>query len=693
MFMNLPQLLHDISKSSSQENTSKSEFSSLMVNLKSRRKDTETAFLVYLVFDLIDGKIYFKIEKPLTEQSKGEVLFFGNNSAASLQYYLTREALSLHYLLGSTLSDLYKVLGKYDMQSGELGKYIKKLEDAELIVLANKKGEGAVRLENLVFLSKEMPSEIFYNKEKKKIICGGQSYGFEDFIRLSLDDDNKKNRFMLVTPLIRLEDEAGCLLCKHPDYLEVVRRDKNLSSDFKELVSNTDTKRLCYVCNQIKPDVSSTYSAKFSRKRINKIFTTTTVNSAPYFDREKYDNIYSMCKECYQQLLDGEKVLHENFESRIAGERVLIIPAGLFASFDYKYLHELKGSVDLAFKDNDTEKWLKSVKAEISEQDINLYTLNFIFYQTDGNSVTILNSIEDVSILRFKKIIEILSNNVGKIESHLKRFSLGFVYRIIPVRLDKKGNQLDIGRVLSLYKALLLGEQISREVLYGYAVDALDKGMRQLTKKEIDNYKNMNVQSYIEGEEDFFIKRILMSYLVLLKTCQELSIINKKINNKGGQTLIEINTKSKEINESIEKMEGFLEEQEFDNEGRALFYLGILIDRVAVAQRKKQKKRSEKNKPQAILKKIQFQGMNSQDILRLYNDTVEKLRQHEALLMFATAAMNRFHFYYGSLDKNRLLNEQANVFYTMSGYAYMVGNKVASDVETSEEEQEDESAE
>jgi CRISPR-associated protein Csh1 len=39
--------------------------------------------------------------------------------------------------------------------------------------------------------------------------------------------------------------------------------------------------------------------------------------------------------------------------------------------------------------------------------------------------------------------------------------------------------------------------------------------------------------------------------------------------------------------------------------------------------------------------------------------------------------MNRFHLYSGVLDlneKNRVLSDQANVFYIMAGYSYMVGN-------------------
>ena len=67
--------------------------------------------------------------------------------------------------------------------------------------------------------------------------------------------------------------------------------------------------------------------------------------------------------------------------------------------------------------------------------------------------------------------------------------------------------------------------------------------------------------------------------------------------------------------------------------------------------------------------------MNEKDSYRLYQDTIEKLRQYDKMTLFAEAVMNRFHYYFGALDKEWSLNDQANVFYIMAGYSYMVGNK------------------
>lgn len=126
---------------------------------------------------------------------------------------------------------------------------------------------------------------------------------------------------------------------------------------------------------------------------------------------------------------------------------------------------------------------------------------------------------------------------------------------------------------------------------------------------------------------------------------------------------------SEKIDASVNKMEEFLQQQGFKNEARALFYLGTIVYRVAIAQLVKE----HRTKP--VLKKIDFQGMNQRDVNRLYLEAVEKLRQYDRMTLFAEALMNRFHYYAGTIGEQWPLSEHANVFYIMAGYAYMVGSR------------------
>ncbi len=73
---------------------------------------------------------------------------------------------------------------------------------------------------------------------------------------------------------------------------------------------------------------------------------------------------------------------------------------------------------------------------------------------------------------------------------------------------------------------------------------------------------------------------------------------------------------------SVETMEDFLEQQGFSKEARALFYLGALVNRVAL----KQAGKGHKTKP--VLNKVNYQGMSRRDILRLYEDVWDLIRHY-----------------------------------------------------------------
>lgn len=660
--MSLPKLTAFIAESVP---LGQNEFSSLIKNAK-KLKEKEEPYIVFLVLDLFEEKIYFKLDKKFTQNSVYDYFYFGNNSAAASQYYLTRETSSLSYLLTSTFSDLFMMLSRYGMERGELGDILKGLQQKNLIFLAERKGEGKLNLQKFSIVLDAGVQKI--EIDGKNVVIDGKKNSPETFIRLFINDENKNNKFILIVPKVKLENGKEIILSTHPDYLKLVKKANNLDNTTQD---KEGEKKVCYICKNSKADVSSEYSKKFSRTGINKIFTTTTVNTSPYLQNYNYDNVYSICGECYQKLLSGEKVIIKQFKSRIANEDVFILPEGILQDFDYKYLNLLKENVDLAFNSSNAEEWLVSIEIGKEERNIKLYSLNFVFYRTDGNSVTVLETIEDVPTLRFEKVMELLAEHTDQLKPFVKNISLSSIYHFVPVKVNKNGDQLDIGRVLSLYKAILSGEKIHYKVLYDYATEAMDKGLKQLGKSNIDNYYNMGLTRYINGYEDFFIKRIVFGYMVLINLCQDLGILDNTIFTKirkEENAVDTVNSPSEKVNHAIKRIEDFLDSQGFSKKIRSMFYLGILINRVAMAQVRKE----HKKKP--ILQKIQFQGMNEKEVYSLYMDVVEKLRQYDIMTLFSEAVMNRFHYYYEPV-KGTFNNDKENVFYVMAGYSYMVGNK------------------
>ena len=654
--MNLPQLTAHLGYLTNQGQDS---LMSRVKQIKTKLKDNEKAYVVFLTFDLDSNMIRIDNPIPYHEDLPKQYYYFGNNPAAASQCYLVREVESFHYLLTRVWNDLWLSLCQNGMKQSELAALISRLEQKTFITLGNKSGQGELQLNRLSLPSSLIGSFVRLDSDNRNIVIGEKTYKFEAFIRAVLAHENRNDRFVLIIPSV-LEDGKRIVLSQHPDYLTLVRKINKLEDDSGTSISSGE-QRVCYICLQRKSGVSSSFTTKFSRSGINKIFTTTTINSARFSNHfENYDDSYSICNECYQQLLAGEALIDRRFKGTIARESALFLPEGLFESFDYESIGRIKDDIDFAFNSGDAKAWLESVEADATWMNHPFYVIHMVVYRTDGNSVTVLETIEDVPIFRIIHLIRQLNQAVDRIRPHLRGMSLGSIYRMIPVRETEKG-QVDIGRVLSLYKALISGHLIRTETLYDYACDALDKGMRQLSKEHLDNYRNMDLYAYLPDKSDFFIQKICMQYLVLLQTVQSLGLLDKP-------AFLHIFDRKEEFEmeelPSIETMETFLDMQGFRPEAKALFFLGGLLNRVASEQYKK----GHKTKP--VLKKIQFQGMSVKEVFRLYEEILEKLRQYDLFDLYSEQMIAAFHRHCGKMEKDWPLSDHANVFYIMSGYAY-----------------------
>ena len=658
--MNLPQLTALIGEEERKRRASESELAMLVQPLEA--SEGKQSYLCFLTFDLSEEEIRLEDLRPFDKEHLYIYNYFGNNTAASLQYYVTRKADSLHYLLLSCLSDLALALERNKLTDGELYKLLLQLDKRGMIELKSKKGKGKVNLGKIKGINTENWS-IQKDKQKVKIIVGDKTYTSETFARHLLQiETSANNELTIVIPRIKTnENQSPIIISQHPDYISVTKKEQKLESSKKK------QKRLCFICQEEREDTSSSVTAKFNRSGINKIFTTTTINAARNLNKNNYDDNYAICGDCFQNLLFGERVISSKFQARIAGERAIILPEALFGHFYYEYLYGIKKSVDLAFSPINFEDWKNQLDVEKDEIIHNPgYIVHFVIYRTDGNSISIIDTFEDVQLSRISKVFNLLGNNAAKLPS-IHSFSLGTIYRIIPVRTEQRsGEQLDIQRVLSVYKALLANHILEADLLYQYAMEALEKGLSQIRKKKIIQYQNLLLNRYIPDKEDYYIKDIVMKYLCLLRTCQDLCALDKiPFSNRK----VEKNNMCQNLqDETIAAIEAFLTEQNFDHLSRALFYLGTLINLVGRAQSGK----GHKSKP--ILGKIHFQGMNSREVIWLYQEVLEKLRQYDQMKYPLTERLlSQFHHYYGVLKTNEELSEQANVFYIMSGYAYMTG--------------------
>ncbi|MCG5026846.1 TM1802 family CRISPR-associated protein, partial [Anoxybacillus flavithermus] len=500
-----------------------------------------------------------------------------------------------------------------------MSKWIAKMEAAELIVTGNKKGSGKVRLDRFQLPDSLEGKSVILQKENQTICVGSQEFKYEAFVRAMLEHENKKDRFVLVIPAV-FEQGIRIVLSQHEDYRTLVRKINNLElPNEREEALHSSEQRVCHVCQQLKPSVKSKYTTQFSRTGINKVFTTTTINSARYkADGYNYDDAYAICLECYRHLVNGEALIEKRFKGSIARESAFFLPEGLFEPFDYDSIGRIKDQLDFAFQCKAAEEWMKMVEADAEWMQRPYFAIHIIVYRTDGVSFTVLETIEDVPALRFMQVMKTVRQVSGQLKPFLRGMSLGNIYRMVPIRETKKGEQVDVGRVLSIYKALFSGHRIHSETLFNYAAEALDKGMQQLSKEKIDNYRNMGLEQYHPDKADLFIQRIAMQYLIFIQVLHQLAILDKPVFTPSFGT----EERDMQSYDSVEAVEQFLDRQGFSSEARALFYLGGMIHRVGVEQYKK----GHKTKP--VLKKIHFQGMSASEVYRLYYDVLDKLRQY-----------------------------------------------------------------
>ena len=110
-----------------------------------------------------------------------------------------------------------------------------------------------------------------------------------------------------------------------------------------------------------------------------------------------------------------------------------------------------------------------------------------------------------------------------------------------------------------------------------------------------------------------------------------------------------------------EKIEAFFETMKYQQPQKALFYLGRMLNTIAL----KQIEHQHHKKP--ILSKLNFNGMDKNEILRLHSDLFEKARQYGIVdkVEFDNSKFTSF------FDVNNWsLPPQESLFFILAGYSF-----------------------
>lgn len=418
--------------------------------------------------------------------------------------------------------------------------------------------------------------------------------------------------------------------------------------------------KLCYATGEYKENVGEYESEE--RYNINKMFVSTTVNYASGFDGGAFPKNYQVGSEIQKYLEQGSKYLLEKYKISIAGIDHCIIPQ-LFSKDDSDLestLATISRKSDLLFQYKQLADKILPDLDTVRSQDFP-YWITFLAFESDGKFFKTINVIKDVSRTHFEKMIETFAtthlemrqvegvnwqNVMSAGEGNTLTFNLYTVYNLIPIRKDKvKKNE-----ALALFKQLLEKRPVAKSQLFGY--------FKELVLchwyKRYNSYTNIYKIPF-----DFGIRNGVFQYLALFKVIQQLNLFN----NMEETELKEVENipEQAELSENQQKIERFFTKMDYTSSQKAMFYLGRAVNSVAIEQYKK----GYESKP--VLEKLNYNGMQKSEIIRLKNDLYDKMRQFK-LHSYMEPIFKKFTEHFNE-NKWAMKPDEA-LFYILSGYSF-----------------------
>lgn len=402
-----------------------------------------------------------------------------------------------------------------------------------------------------------------------------------------------------------------------------------------------------YVSGNISDEV---VEAVFSgRYNIHKIFQTTSANYASGFSFDFRKN-FQADSATLSSLDRASDYVLKRLKTNIAGISHVVVPSLLHKDLNEEFdIHTIElfidASTDLLFRYQSLD-----TEVEKSFPDVDLFWINYIAFESDGNSFKVINHIKDVNSTYLKKLIELFgktSFEFGDFIGDKYGFNLQSIYRMIPVR---DGQKSKLNPVLNLFKDILEQRPIHADILFDHFITlALCHWYKR--HKAFSNI-NDKIDSF-----DFAIKDAVFKYSALIYALKQLNLIDMERN------ITQEDSNEITPSENQQRIDRFFEKMDYGEDEKAIFYLGRVLSSVAQAQYKK----GHESKP--VLNKINFNGMDVQAIVRLSLDLAEKTRQYYKILHHKTDwDFARFRERFN--EKNWSLTKEQNVFYLMAGYSF-----------------------
>ena len=592
----------------------------------------EKRYLLEMDFKIQGG--YIELAFPEIDSRVGEeYLWVGNCKGNIPQDRLTTDR--LEYLFFDSLVNLNKKL-----QNGAL------------------KGEISALVQEF-FLTRVVKGKTVYLLDFRKI------RGFPQNLSLLELDDLKKLRKEYVKAFFKvLQEKKGfkegdfglfsvTIEGKKPsemeEYITYLER-SIVEESFEEAFEGT-----CYVCG--KRDLLTCDTARFPDKfYITKLITF----SAGLAGKERgggFSKNFSLCRECYKDLVAGMRYLRNYLGAFLAGNTIYLIPGFFFhspgKSLTEKWMELSRRYVVSTFRLEDFVEFERRVEQELEdyrtfEELIDLGYVDILFYlQPPGRaSFKIRKLIREVPLRRIREIREALRDIQRLGEELLGEnegwfLSLQGISYLLPVR---SGREEEHRKILEVYENIFLGYPVERRILIRFF----------LTLAQVYRFERQDYSVKPRGNTEIALVQAILRTQLLLKLFERLALIER------GDGVVELwpGMLNEEMEQYIRKM-GYSEAE------AALFLLGYLIGEIGAEQ----VWGGDWNAKKPILNKINFNGMSAKNLLLLAGEIFEKLDQYrirgynEKIFAVMKSLLDAH-------IKDWPLSDAENVYYILSGYAF-----------------------
>lgn len=433
-------------------------------------------------------------------------------------------------------------------------------------------------------------------------------------------------------------------------------------------VANPNLK-LCYASGKMMEDVAPIQIS--NRYSLNKMFVETTKNYASDFDKNKFGNNYQASLQQQAFLEAGSNKVLTTMKLSIAGIDHCILPHFSQHAADKKHadrnilIKGIKQNADLMFGFQKLDTWIEG----INTQKQPLYWLTFMGFESDGNFFKTINLIKDVNAQHFIHLIEKFSETstlfrqldgaqweaimvFGK-ERKPYAFNFHTLYTMIPVRKDKEKKNV----ALLLFKSILEQRPIAQSLVFQYFKELILCHRFERYAAYPNIYANDNF--------DFAVRNAAFQYLALIHILKQFNLLKDMANQ-------EIAASAASPKDYPEKILAFFEKMGYNEDQKALFYLGRVLNSVAYAQ----VLAKHKNKP--ILNKLNYNGMDLASLAKLVIELSEKTQQY-TLHASNEWLMSRFTDVFKPNGWDIRVSKDEALLYLLLGYSFRTANEKAAE--------------